>query len=155
MDKLPLKEKRASEISAELGASDELLIAYLEGDLPPAKAQELRARLLSDPALRGEYDALKAIAEASVELTREGAPPDFLEQVQGRICQASDGQFFGEGAAKRAFLPSRYELFSAAMILLIAAAWILGGSPRDRSLRHVDMASPPPLQTSHSASLPR
>lgn len=133
----------------DIARQDMQFIAYLEDDLNPQERNEFRAQLLRDPEFRREFDAFSEIMGATKSLPLEPLPTDFLDKVQARIHTESDGRFFNPRAFYRSYIP--YEAISAAMILLIAAAWIAMGTPRDHRIHHVDVTTPPQLQTSASA----
>lgn len=133
----------------DIARQDMQFIAYLEDDLSPQERNAFRAELLRDPELRREFDAFAEVMGATQSLPLEPLPADFLNSVQARIHAESDGRFFNPRALHRSYLP--YEAISAAMILLIAAAWIAMGTPRDHHIHHVDVTTPPQLETSTSA----
>jgi anti-sigma factor RsiW len=133
----------------DIDPRDALFIAYLEDDLSPAERNEFRADLLRDPDLRREFDEFVEIMDAMESLPAQSAPADFIEQVQSRIRAGSHGRFFGAHPIYRSHTP--YEAISAAMIALMAAAWILSGAPRDHDLRHVAENIPPRLEISARA----
>ncbi|AWV87911.1 anti-sigma factor family protein [Bradymonas sediminis] len=130
----------------DIARQDMQFIAYLEDDMTPQERNEFRAELLRDPELRREFDAFSEIMGATQSLPAEPLPADFLTKVQARIRAESGGRFFNPQAPRRSFIP--YEAVSAAMILLMAAAWIALGTPRDHHIKHVDVTTPPQLHTS-------
>lgn len=67
--------------------SPEALIGLLEGSLSPADASAVRARLIADPALRAEYDALRATDAALCDVADAlpGGAPDLLAGVMARV----------------------------------------------------------------------
>ena|SRR5690554_3214999 len=132
----------------DIAARDMQFIAYLEDDLSAEERNEFRAQLLSDPELRREFEAFREIMGATRALKVERVPADFLDNIQARIRNESNGRFFNPRAMSRSFIP--YEAVSAAMILLMAAAWIALGTPRDHRIQRVDVTTPPQLHTSAS-----
>lgn len=124
----------------DLEARDLLFIGYLEDDLGPEERNEVRARLLSDPEFRREFDAFKAIMDATKKAILQPAPPDFVAEVQGRLRQRSRGYFFNPTGR---WAP--LEALSAAMIMLMAAAWLVTGTPHDHRLHRVDTHVAPQL----------
>jgi|GEM_PF-6599516 len=149
------KAKRPEEVDLveddlleDIAQRDLQFIAYLEDDLSGEERNAFRAQLLSDPVLRCEFDAFREIMHATQALKGERLPADFLDQVQARICSESNGRFFNPRAMYRSYIP--YEAISAAMILLMAAAWIALGTPHDHRIQGVDVTTPPQLHTSAS-----
>lgn len=134
----------------DIAQRDLQFIAYLEDDLSGEQRNAFRAQLLRDPELRREFDAFEKMMNATRTLPGERAPADFLDKLQARICTESDGRFFNPRAMHRSYIP--YEAISAAMILLMAAAWIALGTPHDHRIQHVDVTTPPQLHTNGSAS---
>lgn len=124
---------------------DALFIAYLEDDLPEEERQEFRARLERDAQLRREFEDFADIMGGVQDLPFEFAPPDFVEQVQGRIRTRSKGRFFADNLLYGSRMP--YEAIAVVMIAVMAAAWLLMGTPKDRQLRDADIQVPPRLET--------
>lgn len=68
----------------------------LEGELSADKKAELDTLLESDAALRGEYDAFRAMLAATrgLAIADEEAAPDLVTSVQDRIRRKSRGRFY-------------------------------------------------------------
>lgn len=60
------------------------LLRLLHGELPEARARELRARLDRDPALAAEYDRLRRTWEGLVLPPAAPVPPGFAQRVMAR-----------------------------------------------------------------------
>lgn len=128
-----------------IASQDMQFIAYLEGDLGADERNKFRQDLLRDPKLRGDFDAFSEIISATKSLPLEPLPADFIDKLQARIRTESNGRFFNPSAVYRSYIP--YEAVSAAMILLMAAAWITLSTPRDQHLQYINVTTPPQLQT--------
>ncbi len=132
----------------ELDALDErdaLFIAYLEGDLTDDERAEFRAELDHDAQLRHDFEQFADVMGGMQSLPFEFAPPDFVEQVQGRIRSRSQGRFFADSLLFSSRTP--YEAIAVVMIAVMAAAWMLMGKPKDHNLRDVDVQVAPKLET--------
>ena len=130
---------------AEIDERDALFIAFLEGDLPEERRAQFEAELDRDAELRREFDEFADIMGGVRELPFEFAPPDFVEQVQGRIRSRSKGRFFAENFLYNTRMP--YEAIAVVMIAVMAAAWLLMGTPKDRNMHDADAEIPPKLKT--------
>lgn len=130
---------------ADLDERDALFIAFLEGDLPEDRRAEFEAELDRDAELRREFEEFADIMGGVQSLPFEFAPPDFVEQVQGRIRSRSKGRFFAENFLYNTRMP--YEAIAVVMIAVMAAAWLLMGTPKDRNLRDAGVEIPPKLKT--------
>ncbi|MCG8440516.1 MAG: zf-HC2 domain-containing protein, partial [Caulobacterales bacterium] len=66
--------------------TDEELSAYLDGEVPPERAAELRAALQSDAELASRFASLRAadklVQEAYDAIFEEPVPPDVLELLE-------------------------------------------------------------------------
>lgn len=136
----------------ELDALDErdaLFIAYLEGDLSEAERDEFRAEMDADAQLRHDFEQFAEIMGGMQSLPFEFAPPDFVDKVQGRIRSRSQGRFFVDNFLYSTRIP--YEGIAVVMIVVMAAAWILMGKPKDRDIHDVDVHLPPKLETNDKA----
>jgi anti-sigma factor RsiW len=60
------------------------LLRLLHGELPEARARELRARLERDPALAADYDRLRRTWEGLVLPPAAPVPPGFAQRVMAR-----------------------------------------------------------------------
>ena len=134
----------------ELGGLDErdqTFIAFLEGDLSEAKQREFRSQLAQDDELRREFEQFSDIMGGVQNLPFEFAPPDFVDKVRTRIRVRSKGRFFGENLLYSSRMP--YEAIAVVMIAVMAAAWLLMGTPKDRHLQNADpdLQVPPRLET--------
>jgi len=64
-------------------ADPELLSAYLDGELPPARERQVEAHLAACPGCRAELDGLRSVVERLRHLER-AAPPQVLGQAVAR-----------------------------------------------------------------------
>lgn len=64
-------------------ADPELLSAYLDGELPPARERQVEAHLADCPGCRAELDGLRSVVERLRHLER-AAPPQVLGQAVAR-----------------------------------------------------------------------
>jgi anti-sigma factor RsiW len=131
----------------ELGDIDErdaLFIAYLEGDLSDEQSREFRAELDEDAELRQEFEHFANIVGGVKELPFEFAPPDFVQGVQKRLRTRSRGRFFADSFLYGSRMP--YEAIAVVMIIVMAAAWMLMETPKDRNLRDVELQTTPRLE---------
>lgn len=134
---------------SEIDERDAKFIAFLEGDLSEGEQAEFRAQLDGDDELRREFEEFADIMNGIQSLPFEFAPPDFVEKVQGRIRSRSQGRFFAENFLYGSRMP--YEAIAVVMIAVMAAAWMLMGTPKDRHLRNADLNIPPKLETSQNS----
>lgn len=71
---------------------DEILTAYLDGELEPQERREVEARLDAQPELREQLEALRTASKAIQGLPRKKAPASVLAAVRGEIARGSDGK---------------------------------------------------------------
>lgn len=131
--------------SGDIDERDALFVAYLEGDLESDRRENFERDLESDDALREEFESFSHVVEATQSIPIEFAPDDFVDGVQRRIRARSRGRFFSDN-----FLYSRrmpYEAIAVVMIAVMAAAWLLMGTPKDSELEDVYVEIPPELQS--------
>ena len=117
---------------------DLLFNAYFEGDLTPDERAEVEGRLESDESFRQEYDAFLAVVGGLRALPFEFAPDDFVEKVQARIRTRSSGKFFGQNLLYNTHRVP-YEVIALVMMIVMAAAYMMMESPRDRGLHSSDL----------------
>jgi anti-sigma factor RsiW len=67
-----------------MNATESELMGLLQGELPEARARELRARLLREPVLAAEYDRLRQTWEGLVLPPTAPAPLGFSQRVMAR-----------------------------------------------------------------------
>ncbi|MCO5166837.1 MAG: zf-HC2 domain-containing protein [Planctomycetes bacterium] len=96
------------------------LVALLDGQLEPARADEVRAHLAACPACEAERQALAAVWERLDLLPGLAVRPGFLEEVEARL-RAADG-FKVHAGGRRAV--QRW-LAAAAAALLVAGAGLI------------------------------
>jgi len=108
----------------DLEQAQELFSAYREGDLPPDEVKAFEGLLASDAEAQEEYDKFCRTLESLALLSKEPAPDDFVEKLQGRMRRRSGGKLFG---ANRWGHVTRvpYELFSLVLILIILTVYML------------------------------
>lgn len=106
----------------------ELFGAAIDGELEPAKQEELDALLATDAGLRAELDELRAIVRETQALGAaedEGDAPDLLAGVQGKLRARSAGRFyrdrFAEGAGRGSLTPL---VLAAVMLVVVALAFL-------------------------------
>lgn len=123
------------------------LSAYLDGELPSGEAREVEAAMLRDPALRAEYDQLRA----AVELLRTGgpmaAPEGFAGRLQVRL--AAEPPPSRWRAALRRVRPE-----PAAIAAIAAAALIYVGVRHDPPSPESPPAAPPQVAVATAPGLP-
>jgi len=129
-------------MSAERAEQQNLLIDYARGELPPAEAAAVEARLSGDDGFRKSYEDIKRTFDAVGLLPDEQAPKDLVAKTVARIRQArqTEALIAREEAKRRAVHPtfSLRELgVAAAAVLLIAVALI----PPLRQARHTAIAT--------------
>ena len=64
---------------------EELLQAYLDGELEAEARADLERRVMSEPALKDELDRLSFARDAVTGLPRAEAPPDLADEVLRRV----------------------------------------------------------------------
>ncbi|MCK6473063.1 MAG: hypothetical protein L6R28_15070 [Planctomycetes bacterium] len=103
---------------------DEILTAYLDGELEPQERREVEARLDAQPELREQLEALRTASKAVQGLPRKKAPASILAAVHGEIARSAEGS----GQVIRAgeqFMPAarpspwRTRLISVAALLAV------------------------------------
>ncbi len=134
---------------SDIDERDALFIAFLEGDLPEERREEFEAELDRDAQLRREFESFADIMGGVQSLPFEFAPPDFVDKVQGRIRKRSKGRFFAENFLYNTRVP--YEAIAVVMIIVMAAAWMLMGVPKDRNLKTAEVDIPPKLETNRTS----
>ncbi|MCI0361593.1 MAG: zf-HC2 domain-containing protein, partial [Planctomycetaceae bacterium] len=80
----PLAEETQAERIARvmpLDYSDELLSAYLDGELSPAEREQIESHLAADPEARQLLDELRVLSSQVRELPRIAAESEFTERV--------------------------------------------------------------------------
>ncbi|MFW5967213.1 MAG: anti-sigma factor family protein [Persicimonas sp.] len=129
----------------DVAERDALFVAYLEGDLEGERRAKLERELESDDELREEFELFSHVTSAAQSIPIEFAPDDFVDRVERRIRTRSRNRFFSDN-----FLYSRrmpYEAIAVVMIAVMAAAWLLMGTPKDDKLEDVYVEIPPELQS--------
>lgn len=71
---------------------EEMLSAYLDGEVTPAQAHEIEAALAEDAAMRGLLADLRRIREEIRSLPQHQLPRDFAAQVTDKCREASPGR---------------------------------------------------------------
>lgn len=113
---------------------NEILTAYLDGDLEPQERREVEARLEAQPELRAQLDALRAASQAVRNLPRKKAPASILASVRGEIARGTEGkgQVIRAGEQfKPAKRPNRWRsgLISAAAMLAVGVMIFVAVKP--------------------------
>lgn len=107
----------------------DLLGEALEGELDAEKKSEFDAAVASDPELREELEAYRAVMGGVARLGAHDedvdAPPNLLAGVQSRIRKRSRGRFFRDRFAEQAGPRSVMPLLVAILVALaIATTWV-------------------------------
>lgn len=102
----------------------ELLSAYLDDALLPEERAALEVRLLAEPALRAELDALRTVVDQVRALPEMTAPRDFRldPAIYGRKTPAQPVRVSRQAAASRAY----YRWGSAVSALAAAITLVIG-----------------------------
>lgn len=79
-----------SEVSSPDPQDDGRLSAYLDGELDPAEAAELEARLARDPALAAALDAVSDALVALRGLDEVDPPPGYATRLHARLAEARE-----------------------------------------------------------------
>ena len=101
---------------------DEWLSAYLDGELGPAEASALEARIARDPALAAELDAAHDVVVALRGLDAVEPPPGFTARLQ-----ASLRQELGTGTVVTVSRWRRWAAVTSAAAALVAVG-LVGGA---------------------------
>lgn len=113
---------------------DEILTAYLDGELEPQERREVEARLAAQPELREQLEVLRAASKAVHDLPRKKAPASILAAVRGEIARGAEGngQVIRAGERfKPAARPSRWRngLISVAAMLAVGVMIFVAVKP--------------------------
>jgi anti-sigma factor RsiW len=99
-----------------------LFSAYWDEELDAKEASALEEHLRTCVVCRREYQSFEQTVGAVGSLHKMVAPPEFGEEVKGRIRKRSRGRFF---TPRRLAERIPYELFSLLMLGLILAMYVL------------------------------
>lgn len=130
--------------------SREELSAFLDGDLPAARAAELAAALPTEPRLQAELEALRQLRLQAAALAADTPPParELWPGIAGRI---------GQRAGRRPWLLAATLLLGALLGFAAASAVHArpdrpAGSQRFVLLLHQDAAMSPPATAAEQAA---
>ncbi|MBA3395778.1 MAG: hypothetical protein H0T89_24250 [Deltaproteobacteria bacterium] len=136
----------------ELPPDDEIIATlsdYLDGALPAERAQDVKAKLASDPEWKRVHDELRETRDALSGLQKARAPETFERDVTSTIHKRSAGRFF----ARRTFgdrIPVGVILI-VALIALAIIGYVLWSSPTGSLKRAPDK----PAQGSQEQVVPK
>lgn len=116
-------------------AQDELLSAYLDGELSEAERQGVEQRLRSDPEARRTLDGLRKAAAAMQSLPRGRAPAELAEAVRARLERRA--LLEPATASPRRGWNGRFFAVAAAVALTAGLAFFM--SPNETA-RHAEVA---------------
>ncbi|MEN6457896.1 MAG: zf-HC2 domain-containing protein [Thermoguttaceae bacterium] len=117
--------------------SDELLSAYLDGELTAAERARVERLLATDPAARQTLDDLRAVSAAMQSLPREKVGEDLTQPV----LQAAERRMLAEGRPDEPAVPLARELFQRFLSrrtlawLSVTAVMVIAISIYDRQTR--------------------
>ncbi len=121
---------------SEVDAIDErekLFNAYLDGEFSDEEQVRFEERLEDNPELRAAYEEFAEFVGELRSTPRVSAPEDFSEGLRDRIRTRSNGRFFTDNLRYRRRPPQ--ELAAAAMLVIMASAYLVMGLSMDR---HID-----------------
>jgi hypothetical protein len=135
---------------------DNLILAYVEGDLAPAERQDFKLALMKDPKLRRLVEQMMADRQTLRDMPDEQPPPDLMEAIdqhlerQMLLSPASAAQSMGSDQDHRRFKFVRIGSFAAMAAMLLLGVGLIYqtfrdmDAPPDATSRQVasDMASP-------------
>ena len=104
---------------------EELLQAYLDGELDTAMRTDLEQRLSSDPALKGELDRLAFARDAVKGLPQAEAPSDLADQVLKRVQETTAPA--GRVSSSRTPWPTRWRVAAAIALLALPGGGFAAG----------------------------
>jgi len=96
----------------------ELFSEYMEGDLDPGEARQVRLHLDECPACRREYDEFRQMFETFRSLPVLDPPQDLENRIKRRIRARSRGKFFSAASAPHVVHRVPYEFISLILILI-------------------------------------
>lgn len=132
----------------EIDERDLLFNAYYEGELTATERADFDDRIAADPEFAAAYQVFFDTLGGLHELPFQFAPDDFVEGVRGRIRRRSHGRFFGQEWIFSTRVP--YEVVAVVMMIVMAGAYMLMESPRDKGLT-TDGSDMPKLQIEKQA----
>ena len=100
----------------------ELFSTYWDQDLSPEDNARLEEHLRSCVVCRREFQEFQRTVAAVTSLGKETAPRDFVQGVVKRLRRRSRGRFF---SGRRALERMPYEMFSAVMLAILLAIYII------------------------------
>ncbi|MBN1512466.1 MAG: zf-HC2 domain-containing protein [Phycisphaerae bacterium] len=142
---------------------DELLSAYLDGELTEPERAEVDALLKQDVSVRRRLEALQGTLELISALPRRSAPPSLMEDVMSRLERDELLEDLNTSRPRRGWQrPWLSVLASAALVAIcVSGAWYIFQAParsREQSSPavavHTSPATPGPERASSKAEAP-
>lgn len=142
---------------------DELLSAYLDGELTETERAEVDALLKQDVSVRRRLEALQGTVELISALPRRSAPPSLMEDVMSRLERDELLEDLNTSRPRRGWQrPWLSVLASAALVAIcVSGAWYIFQAParsREHSSPavavHTSPATPVPERASSEAEAP-
>jgi hypothetical protein len=131
---------------------ENLILAYVEGDLPPAEQRDFKLTLMKDPKLRRLVEQMAEDRQALRGMPDEDAPPDLMEAIDLHLERQ---MLLSPSAAQPIVSPDdhrRFKLVRVGSFAAMAAMLLLGVGLMYQTLR--DMESPPPAGSPGSPGFP-
>lgn len=117
---------------------DELLVAYLDGQLPPDESERVESRLADEPAIRERLQSLDRVWNALDSLPRATAPTAFTRSTVEMVAQSAT-----------ASVPDKKPRWRFPLVAVVAVAGLAAGAvlslgmataPERRALRELPLA---------------
>lgn len=111
--------------------SDELLSAYLDGELSPAEREQVERRLDSSPELRDQLDDLREVGRRVRSLDQPSAPDDFYAGVLQNLREAAVARPEVAARPRRSRRAVWMSSTAAVAACLLLAVLVVRNSPRE------------------------
>lgn len=132
-----------------------LLSSYLDGELPPAEADEVSRRFADDPSLQHTLDELRHTVHLLHELSPPPLPRSFALDPATAPAQSWWQRLWGAGKG-RAWMPvgGAFAATAAVLLMVVVATGVVDVGPEDTVMQSAQLAPTSALPTPAPAAAP-
>ena len=132
-----------------------LLSSYLDGELPPAEADEVSRRLADDPSLQHALDELRHTVHLLYELSPPPLPRSFALDPATAPAQSWWQRLWGAGKG-RAWMPvgGAFAATAAVLLMVVVATGVVDVGPEEKVMQSAQLVPTSALPTPAPAAAP-